>query len=378
MTELDFDELDKAVSNIMSGVDTSKRKEGFDDPEDKVVEIPSSTEVPSNEPVSAITSPVVPSAADNDTVTATADVKPAQEVKTSEPLAVKRRGQFMDVMHPSSDMKTSVAPRREGVSLQPSSPFVASAPVSTPEEAPMSPDPMTTPVVDIVTPLDSEPATGTTSQEQEAAPSEPKEQAWPDPIDVAQGVDDARDADGDGMTDSSPAEIETVPQDVVNEVASPAADQPITSPFIADAKVEKRPLGTATPFPESVATPDAPQPAPVVASPESLPDELKNDVMALESSSTATSESKLNQVPEKASEPEVSKPNIPGSIPQQYTEQPSTGTTSNSAIYDTSTHHQPLEGGVKKSSPAKWIILGLVLLIVGALAGAAYFYFKTQ
>jgi hypothetical protein len=79
-----------------------------------------------------------------------------------------------------------------------------------------------------------------------------------------------------------------------------------------------------------------------------------------------------------ASVPETAKPNIPGSIPQQYTEQPSTSTASNSAIYDTSTHHQPLDGGVRKSSPMKWVILALVLLIVGALAGAAYFYLGTQ
>jgi hypothetical protein len=282
----------------------------------------------------------------------------------------------MDVMHPSSDMKTMTAPRREGVTLQPTSPFVSTPSVSTPEDEPMSTEPAQAPVVDIVAPLDTEPATGEKSDEV-TSPS-PNEQTWPDPIDVAKDTDVTQDTVGDGMTNSASAPENTVPEDVVNEVAAPATEQSATSPFIADAKVDKRPLGTATPFPESVATPDTPQPAPVIASTEPLPAELNTDVMALESSSTPVDVKKPEVSTDNVSEPEAPKSNLPGSIPQQYAEQPSTSNVSNSPIYDTSTHHQPLDGGVQKSSPMKWIILGLVLLIVGALAGAAYFYFKTQ
>lgn len=39
MTELDFDELDRAVNDLMHDVDTTKRPSGLDDPEDKVVEL---------------------------------------------------------------------------------------------------------------------------------------------------------------------------------------------------------------------------------------------------------------------------------------------------------------------------------------------------
>ena len=39
MADLDFDELDKAVNNLMAGVDTSKRQPGRDDPEEKVVDL---------------------------------------------------------------------------------------------------------------------------------------------------------------------------------------------------------------------------------------------------------------------------------------------------------------------------------------------------
>lgn len=371
MTELDFDELDKAVSTIMSGVDTSKRKEGFDDPEDKVVEIPSSTDVPSPQvPVPS----VINSDADNDTIVSPSVDSPKPEAKPSEPLAVKRRGQFMDVMHPSSDMKTMVAPRREGVSLRPTSPFVASTPLATPEVEPMSTAPTETPVVDVIAPPDTEPATGATSPDQ---PTDSNDQTWPDPIDIAEEAESTLDNDGDGMVDDAVKHDDVVPEDVLNEIASPVVEQPITSPFLADAKVEKRPLGTATPFPESVATPDTPQLAPVAPATEPLPAELNTDVLALESSSTPVAEKTPDTTPETVPEPEVAKSNIPGSIPQQYTEQPSTGDVSSTAIYDTSTH-QPLDNGLKKSSPMKWVILALVLLIVGALAGAAYFYFKTQ
>lgn len=41
MSEIDFDELDRAVNDLMSNVDTSKRHEGLDDPEDKVVTLDS-------------------------------------------------------------------------------------------------------------------------------------------------------------------------------------------------------------------------------------------------------------------------------------------------------------------------------------------------
>ena len=57
MTELDFDELDKAVNSLMGDVDTSKRNPGLDDPEDNVV-----TLTMQDKPVDAST-PATPAAA---------------------------------------------------------------------------------------------------------------------------------------------------------------------------------------------------------------------------------------------------------------------------------------------------------------------------
>jgi len=73
-------------------------------------------------------------------------------------------------------------------------------------------------------------------------------------------------------------------------------------------------------------------------------------------------------------------PSVGGNIVQQYEEQPSTGDQTNGAIYDTSTYHQPLDAkpAKKKSSALVWVLWIVVLLIVGATAGAAWFYFTTQ
>ncbi len=372
MTELDFDELDQAVTSLMSGVDTSKRKEGFDDPEVKVVTIPSSLSPDTNTP--AAVEPPVSTGFTSQTVPA---VNLTPEVKTSEPLAVKRRGQFMDVFHPSSDMKSSAAPKREGVTLQPTSPFVTSEPAVAPDEEPMNSEPTTPPVVDVVTSASTEGDKAESSQT-----DEPNRSSWPDPIDLANETEATHDSPKNDTDEAKTEDTDAVPEDVVKELAAPEVEQSSSSPFITDAKVEKRPLGTAASFPESVATPVVAQASPEPVVPAPLPEELATDVMALESSSTSTSAS-VDTAPEetppveKVAQPEQKASTLPGSIPQQYTEQASTSAASNTAIYDTSTH-QPLENGVKKSSPMKWVILALVLLIVGALAGAAYFYFKTQ
>lgn len=387
MNELDFDELDKAVNSLMSGMDTTKRNTALDDPVDNVIALTPSApaDTPSTDPAAVSTPEVAtPEIAPVDT--------PAGAPRPAQPLAVKRRGKFMDMIHPSSDMKTTTpVPKREGVSLQPSSPFVppALSQLGATEATPgteMKSEPQA-PVVDVVTPAQPE-------SESSAEPVEaPKKSEWPDPIDMAPTAPSVSD---EPSAESAPAVTETteVPAEVLNEVAKPAGDEPLSSPFLPDAKVEKRPLGggaadlsVGMSEVEATETPATVAPAEPIA-PVQLPEELKTDVMALESTSTkaddaAPVETETAPVfPGVETEPpkeEAVKKDTPqaggGSIPQQYAEQPSTGDRSNAPIYDTSTH-QPLSAPTKKASPLKWIILMLVLLIVGAIGGAAYFYFS--
>jgi hypothetical protein len=395
MTELDFDELDQAVNSLMADVSATKKEAKKDE---TVLDLDAHGALDAS-----ATLPVVGPATDP---TVVADIAPAapEEVPTpaeqpvavaavtpvvSDPepandtpgpmaprpasLAVKRRGQFMDVMHPSADMKAQVIPtKREGIRVQPSPALSA-----TPVEAPAS---------------ESEDTKADASQD-----NSPESTAWPDPIDMASEVE---------TTHAEPESPHVATEPVIEEAADlPALTEPQTSPFLPNAVVEKRPLGGAQasdallldsnePSEAANAATDA-QVAPVEAVPQAaaLPAELHTELMALESSDTAG-----DAKPEKSAEPDSSNvtsqlnsvvptpvasdpqpSTVGGSIPQQYKEQASSGDAVNSAIYDTSTHHQPLDiTEHKKHSPVKWIVIGLVILIIGAVAGAAYFYFTTN
>lgn len=342
MAELDFDELDKAVNDLMANVDTSKRPAGLDDPEDKVVTIastdttgPAAANEPVATPISGTSAPV-------------ADMPAAAPA-----LAVKRRGQFMDMIHPSSDMTTSNRPTsRQGVTIQP----VKSDTTTTSTELSMASEPATPP------------ESSNTPTEEVASPSATE---WPDPIDMAtEDVEPSTQA----AEPTTPAEDPVAtPEEQPSGPASEDEAAPLTSPFLTDAKVEKRPLGgNASPTTELVEK-DA-QVAPAEATPPVvLPEELAGDVMAVEAKdlSAHPETPKPSAIGTKATEAAAS------SITQQYTEQSSSGDQTNGSIYDTATYHQAIdtEKPAKKSSALKWIIWIVVLLLVGAAGGAAYFYF---
>ena len=407
MTELDFDELDKAVNSLMADVSVTKKEANKDDTETVLdLDAPSSDTsvatadaldlavvadvspatdeplavVPAAEPVLNDTAVEEPTAAVAEPVVpvVSAPAKPTS-------LAAKRRGQFMDMIHPSADMKAPAvpAPRREGVTIQP----VAAR--------------NTSPAVDVVAPSNE---SDNTTPDSEVANAE--QSAWPDPIDM---VSEKESTFAESEVNNEPVVASTEPEPVADDL--PELIEPLSSPFLANTKVDKRPLGTNSQA-SDVATDDEPTPtdtdteaddiqvAPSSSIPQNsaLPAELHTDIMALESSNTTetTEEAKEPAAAEIQSEDTVttdapvvavaaaaSAPSTSaagnGSIPQQYKEQASSGDAINTAIYDTSTHHQPLDVTEhKKHSPIKWIIIGLVILIIGAVAGAAYFYFTTN
>lgn len=351
MTELDFDELDKAVNSLMA-------EDGKPADETTTSAVASSSSV--DQTVAAAPAPNLTSSA------------PTESAVVPSP-AVRRRGQFMDVIHPSSNMRqapaqvsraaTDVTPPsvEEAVSVDDTS--VTEAPVDAPVVTPKPADaqtvtPEVSPVEDDITPAS------------EAVPPAPDHSVE--------------------TTDPTPAE----------EVA------PLTSPFLPDAKVDKRPLGspvslTDTPsemaetsIEETADTSDDAQEqsdAAVMPDPVPLPDELKEDVVAVEADEDKHTEAVEADIATASSEPaemtsvEESpvadmQPPAGGDIPQQYQEQPSTGDQTNGAIFDTNTYHQPLDAHPpkKKSSVLTAILWIIALLILGATAGAAWFYFTTQ
>ena len=316
MSDIDFDELDKAVNSLMTNVDTTKRNEALDDPEDTVVTLDATEPVAGGEPVSA------PEAVSASTIPASAL---AQTASTSPALAVKRRGQFMDVMHPSSDMKAAKPVKRQGATIAP------------PAASAIVPEPSNEPTSNAPTP------------------------------------------------DSGAIEADT-PE-------APSEQSPLTSPFLPDAKPEKRPLGVtsdagvvstidiAAELDNELVADARNEQVELPPEPPALPEELHTDIMAVEATdTTATEPTELAETPDELTEQEAMEEAtiaVPagGSIAQQYTEAPSSGDQTNGSIYDTSNYHQPIEAAptAKKSSPLKWILLAIGLLVLGGGGGVAYF-----
>jgi hypothetical protein len=359
MKELDFDELDRAVNTLMSDVSKTPVPQASDDDTTTTLDIP--TTLSDDQPVPVFTPPVEPT------------VSSATLPRSIPAPAARRGGRFMDVVHPSSDMKSVTAPARpisrQGVTVAPSSvdrPVETTTPASVIDEAP-------------------------------AAPVE--SQAWPDPLDMV-GYQREPDTTTPPVEVSMPelvsaAPLEELAAPVIDEV-TPDEEQPLLTPFLSDTKVEKRPLGTNstdepdhTPVSTAVVpeseTPNAedqlsamPELSPVV-----LPAELQTDVLSIESDTTTdTAQDVLTTSPNEAAgeikteaTPEVAVPTGPTSIQQQYTEQPSTGDQTTGGIYDTDSYHQPLAHPAKKKSGWVWVVWVLVLLILGAAGGAiAYLY----
>ncbi len=271
MNDIDFDELDRAVSSTMTPNAASE-------------------ETP-------VTSPATPASP------ATPPASPA----------ARRGGRFMDVVHPSSDMRgASTVPARPAVAAQPT-------PVSPP-----TPEP--------------------------AAVND-----WPDPID---------------------------------------------SPFLADTKVEKRPLGGEQPTTEATPEmPEIPEAAPEAeiiptatepTAPEAVvPVTLEASAPEPEAGTVSSSEPSL----EAPAEPLVEEPVVESaphvtetthatpvgdggatSIQPQYTEAPSTAEASR-PIFDTEAYHQPLAHPEKKKSGIFVVLWIIGLIILGAGLGAVMYFF---
>ena len=410
MTDIDFDELDKAVNHLMTTADTSESVPTVSN--DTPMEV-STSHIDSSAPVGT-----------PDNASTTSESTPS--TSSSAPLAVKRRGQFMDIVHPGVGKPAAVPVPRQGVTLQPVTPTL------TREEPAASPVPEATTTPDFVAhemestgtaeapvnPL-AEPATT------ETPPSEQPEAFEPivptdEPAAAEMPAENVESSSATTEpTDNTDDKSETVTDDIVAEVAATTTPEPLVSPFLPDAQVEKRPLGTPIAFPDTLETildskDDDTSPAtvesarqddetnktpedvssvsshdelndtpPVAEEPATppVPAELDKDIMALESADTSPANSG-EEVSSTDATPVIPVPVQPpagGSIAQQYSEQPNSGDQTNGAIYDTATYHKGVETPVvKKTSRLTWLIWALVLVIVGAAAGAGYFYWSTH
>lgn len=313
MSDIDFDELDRAVNSLISNTPKSDAAAtpAAPTPDTVPVSMPSPVAEPSQVNISQ---PAVPQS-----------------------LAGQRSsGRFMDVIHPSTDMRTSV--------------------VTPPVVAPPSP---------VATP------TRTSS-----------------PV-----ASRATISDFSRINNTSPIPrpmINPVPTPIVEPAVAPDTDatapKSLESPFISGAKVEKRPLGTFSDEPSvptvelspSGEVEEKPVDVPVAESSEQmtsvLPEELQSDLLKIESGNSEADITTAVPVPSETPAFE-SDPTGPTSIVQQYKEQPAATDQKTSPIYDTNVYHKPLVPEGKKKSGWMWIIWIVLLLAVGIGAGAiTYFY----
>ncbi len=331
MKDLDFDELDRAVNSLI----TKPVDEVSDSPVNATV-APEPTQVPDSAP-----DPVPDPLANVDV-----EFLPMQSVENSLPTVpivtpspvVERpsTGRFMDVVHPSSDMRTSlVMPERTSVQSVPTA--VTSLPTPTLTAVPVAPTPIVVPETPAASYSD-------------------------------------RDEDAD---------IDRISNDIANTLGQ-TTDESAESPFLPGTKVEKRPLGafsTETPVAEPVKTEVAPvaQTADNFHTP--LPAELQDDLLSVESDNTTQPEAlKPTSEPIVASQPTAVQATAAttlsanSSISPQYQEQPNSGDQNNGAIYDTKAYHKAIAHPSNKKSGWMWVLWIAILLIVGAGAGAAVYF----
>lgn len=384
MKDLDFDELDQAVNSLMTGIPR--------------------TPAPQDDKAAEKTLTITPTLSDNErpsfaTLEQTAS-KAGIEIETVEAsatapalansLAARRTGgRFMDVVHPSSDMKVNNRPvvSREGIQLSPIAPRSVAV---TPQPA-------------------REPEVATIPSEQiseETMEQKPEVSLWPDPIDMVS----AEPADTPETTTAAEEATPLLPEAAMpDEFDEPA---PLQTPFLADTKVEKRPLGAFAVdqvaidniTQEAVETPvdnDAEETTPLASSfsmptqeaASDLPDELQHDLIKIESDNEIEVSGSESETPQEEPSPEkITTPvpsfaapivtpapvavSGPASIQPQYKEEPSSTKEEHAAIYDTDTYHKPLAHPAKKKSGWLWVVWIILLLALGAGGAAALYYFK--
>lgn len=394
MAEIDFDELDKAVNSLMDSA--TKKAAPQEENTSSLVESPEpiavdaqkpeqSTSEPEESPAQPVETSLSDSSSDGSQTPMSTDETPSSPAPA--PLATKRRGQFMDMKHSSADMRTAPTPMaakpmsRVGTTLAPISSVV------THEEAPTE-EPVAAPKHSI-------------TEEDAKKEATPLLDA-PDPVDAITATSEVNDDDTDG--ELPPLEKE---------------DTAPVSPFLPDAKVEKRPLGTPEPVvaessDDEQSSNDAPAPvgatmthgvaleAPASAEPiapatirTTLPKELHSSVLEVEADTTAAGESEDDAETAAESTPETkdvvasvdsATPEAKtdatvsaaaASIPPQYTaKKPAEDAEPQASMYDNAVDH-PALAQPKKTSHWAVVIIIIILVLLGALGGAALYLYQT-
>ena len=454
MTEFDFDELDKAVNSLMKDPSlpaqnsttntshTSKPVDQSDDsPRDEMSVAPSShNDIQSESPAPALTTLEL---------TNQSSMSAPHTITGISAPAVKRSGRFMDVVHPSSDMtKPGTAERptpRHGLTLEPQKPSLGTEPesqVNTPSQnndlspdeqemsrrngAALSSKHMT------IEPLSAHGRIGeviepdTMDDHVELANSETNDNQSYGSNDSLQSVESQwpEQPSEDVTTNSSDAneDVDTKsllqPTDNNTEPITPVIT---SSPFIANAHVEKRPLGGVTQETDQSKTETSDTDEPILTEDDTkLPDELSGAMLGIESDETNPmmvhqEESDDERVAESSQNADVTSSasedvhptvepynsddttsNQPPAPQDNNVGRPSSRTVTNAvdttdqsspvnsdsaedtSTFDTSVYHQPLAHADEKKTHWLLVVVAIIGLMVLGGAAAAYFYLQNQ
>lgn len=367
MDDINFDELDKAVNSVLR------------------------QSSPASPLVDAGAAPKTPSSLGTD------DLPVASSVQ-------KPRGQFMDMVHPSSDMTPSAPARsvsRQSVVLQPLHPDIVEAvpqPIrgqarSTPPQSEQG----------VETPEETKPPVENAGTVTQTPHSE-----WPDPLDVMAKAENrsasTQDTDDDnsdlpeiahaesGFATAMNGSTDAHPNSALHELAETpeSLHEPVQTPFINANDVEKRPLGafaSAGTEKDNTAgisdnahsarsdTDEDHQGEPLPKVP--LPEELAPDVVSVESDNTSITGEEADE--ESGNNDLVADTGRATSIPQQYKVATGADDGQNEVhpVFDTKEYHQPIAAPPKKGHKALWITLLLIVLTsLGAAAWYAIFVMK--
>lgn len=405
MKELDFDELDKAVNSLMSGAPNSAPVK-IDDIKTITIksQLPSNGGAPDFNQILNQTSQSLPPESPQPK-SATSDASGTSAFS----LASRRAGRFMDVVRPNSEVKKplpSASPSRQGLTIEPH--LLESSTPNTDEDQPKPDEPA----------FNNAPVANDAIDHLDSVDDGLHKSEWPDPLEMSDFKPEPTAAEEPQAVtqpdEASSLETEDATYLLPTEPADlnpPEPAKPLSSPFLADAKVEKRPLGGNSgdisdeksdepgraPILGELAQEDSfdklndsqlpPKPSETSAQ---LPEELSSHLMAIESDNQPL----LHAPVEPQSDPEVSaakdlppkdrdeaastaqavKAASASSITQQYQQEPASSEQTSGAVFDTVAYHQPLLHPVKKKPGWLWVAAVIGILLLGAASGAALYF----
>lgn len=410
MSEFDFDELDKAVNSAMQGSDDTPSEDGEARPATEIVRpnrqrMSSHAVHPrtmtSSRPAQRQSAEIVDESSaasvaperEVGNTLATNESEPARSTVAARPLARRRTGRFMDVVHPSSDMTTAATGvvRRKSVSIAPLSeqltvePFDEEpAPVREPAFA-KNPSQMPEPI-ELEAPAEEEdfafePAQTSPFLSDAQVQKRPlgghavAHTFAPEPAREDEEAAAPPDAESNSELDDEELlrqveSIESMPVSEIDETPAPKTE--IDADIAAQVASEL----------EKAETPEAPKPAAEStlelldesedSAPEIAPAQNDTEEAEVEAQETEPDEESA-QAPEpaeeEASETEAPVERGPSSIARQYKEKLVVASEDDtSPIFDPEIYQQPLEKEVKKKS--SWGIIITILVIALLLGGA--------